>query len=93
MEFTCGEWGRQEYGYDARGRLLSVSEGGQEVELYAYDAAGNVLRKTVRGRTTTFAYDGANQLVSSECGDARTEYAYDAAGRLVREGNRTYRYG
>ena len=84
---------RQEYAYDARGRLLSVREGGEEVERYAYDRAGNVLWKTVRGRTTEYAYDGANQLVSSVCGGVRTEYAYDAAGRLVREGNRTYRYG
>ena len=84
---------RQDYGYDRRGRLVAVREGGADVERYAYDAAGNVVRRTVRGRTTTFAFDAANQLVSSTCGGVTTRYAYDAAGRLVREGDRTYRYG
>ena len=84
---------RQDYGYDRRGRLVAVREDGADVERYAYDAAGNVVRRTVRGRTTTFAFDAANQLVSSTCGGVTTRYAYDAAGRLVREGDRAYRYG
>ena len=55
--------------------------------------AGNMLKKTVNGKTTTFAFDDANQLVSSTTDGVTTRYAYDAAGRMVREGNKTYRYG
>ena len=84
---------RQAYEYDARGRLLAVKEDGADVERYAYDRAGNMVRKTVRGKTTAFTFDGANQLVSSTTGGVTTRYAYDAAGRLVREGAKTYRYG
>ena len=84
---------RQAFAYDARGQLVAVREGGADVERYAYDPAGNMVRKTIRGKTTTFTFDGANQLVSSTCDGVTTRYAYDAAGRLVREGERTYRYG
>ena len=84
---------RQTYEYDGRGQLLAVKENGVHVERYAYDKAGNMLKKTIRGKTTTFAFDGANQLVSSTTDGVTTQYAYDAAGRLVKEGNKTYRYG
>ena len=84
---------RQTYEYDGRGQLLAVKENGVHVERYAYDKAGNMLKKTIRGKTTTFAFDGANQLVSSTTDGVTTKYAYDAAGRLVREGGKTYRYG
>lgn len=84
---------RQTYEYDACGQLLAVKEGGADAERYVYDRAGNMVRKTVRGRTTVFSFDGANQLVSSTVDGRTTQYAYDAAGRLVREGDRTYRYG
>ena len=84
---------RQAFAYDARGQLVAVRENGADVERYAYDRAGNMVRKTVRGKTTTFTFDGANQLVSSTTGGVTTQYAYDAAGRLVREGAKTYRYG
>ena len=84
---------RQAFAYDARGQLVAVREGGADVERYAYDPAGNMVRKTIRGKTTTFTFDGANQLVSSTCDGVTTRYAYDAAGRLVREGEKTYRYG
>ena len=77
---------------------------GNAVERYAYDKAGNMLKKTLRiGRgdspsrpqyqTTTFTFDDANQLVSSTTDGVTTRYTYDAAGRLVREGSKTYRYG
>ncbi len=84
---------RQAYEYDARGQLVAVKEGGADVERYAYDRAGNMVRKTVRGKTTAFTFDGANQLVSSTTDGVTTRYAYDAAGRLVREGAKTYHYG
>ena len=96
---------RQTYEYDKKGQLLAVKDSdGNAVERYAYDKAGNMLKKTLRiGRgdspsrpqyqTTIFAFDDANQLVSSTTDGVTTRYAYDAAGRMVREGNKTYRYG
>ena len=99
---------RQTYEYDGRGQLLAVKENGVHVERYAYDKAGNMLKKKIlrSGRagaprtpqsddyiTTTFTFDDANQLVSSTTDGVTTRYAYDAAGRLVKEGSRTYRYG
>ena len=59
-----------------------------------YDPAGNILSKTVAGRTTTYTYDKANQLVSSKTADGKvTKYEYDAAGRMVKEGEKTFAYG
>ena len=85
---------RQTYEYDKKGQLLAVKDAdGNAVERYAYDKAGNMLRKAVGGKTTTFTFDDANQLVSSTTDGVTTRYAYDAAGRLVKEGSRTYTYG
>jgi RHS repeat-associated protein len=85
---------RQTYAYDKKGQLLAVKDAeGNAVERYAYDKAGNMLKKTVGGKTTTFTFDDANQLVSSTTDGVTTFYSYDAAGRLVTEGNKTYRYG
>ena len=85
---------RQTYAYDGRGQLLAVKNAdGSDAERYAYDKAGNMLKKRVNGKTTTFTFDDANQLVSSTTDGVTTRYAYDAAGRMVREGSKTYRYG
>jgi len=89
--------------------MLAVKNAdGSDAERYAYDKAGNMVKKMIlrAGRavstkppqsedyqTTTFAFDGANQLVSSTTDGVTTKYAYDAAGRLVKEGTKTYRYG
>ena len=84
---------RQNYKYDKKGQLLGVCDGkGNVVEEYVYDPAGNILKKTIQGRTTTYKYDKANQLVSSECNGKVTKYEYDAAGRLVKEGDKVYSY-
>ena len=100
---------RQTYEYDKKGQLLAVKDSdGNAVERYAYDKAGNMLKKQIlrSGRagaprtpqsddyiTTTFTFDDANQLVSSTTDGVTTRYTYDAAGRLVREGNKRYTYG
>ena len=85
---------RHTYEYDGRGQLLAVRNAdGSDAERYAYDKAGNMVKKIVGGRTTTFTFDGANQLVSSTTDGVTTKYAYDAAGRLVKEGTKAYRYG
>ena len=74
----------QKYTYDRRGQLLQVADAqGRVRESYVYDPAGNILQKTVDGKTTQYTYDKANQLVSSTCGEKTKYFAYDAAGRLV----------
>ena len=76
-----------------RFKLLGVyDDKGNAIEEYVYDPAGNILKKTVQGKTTTYKYDKANQLVSSECNGKVTKYEYDAAGRLVKEGDKEYHY-
>ena len=84
----------QHYSYDKKGQLTAVVDFAthEVVEQYVYDPAGNILRKTVNGRTTVYTYDRANQLVSSECNGKISKYEYDAAGRLVKEGKRSYSY-
>ena len=84
----------QMYSYDKRGQLLRVAGlQGKVAEQYVYDPAGNILSKTIDGKTTTFMYDKANQLVSSTCDGKVTKYQYDAAGRLIQEGDKSYSYG
>jgi len=86
---------RSDFEYDAKGQLLTVRDAktGELREKYTYDPAGNILSKTVYGKTTTYTYDAANQLVSAIVHDTKTSYAYDAAGRLIRAGSKSYRYG
>ena len=84
----------QMYSYDKRGQLLRVADlQGNIAEQYVYDPAGNILSKTIDGKTTTYTYDKANQLVSSTCDGKVTKYQYDAAGRLIQEGSKNYEYG
>ena len=84
----------QMYFCDKRGQLLRVADmQGNVAECYVYDPAGNILSKTIDGKTTTYTYDKANQLVSSTCNGKVTHYAYDAAGRLIKEGDKSYAYG
>ena len=84
----------QMYKYDKRGQLLQVADmQGNVAEKYVYDPAGNILSKTIAGKTTSYTYDKANQLVSSVCDGKTTHYEYDAAGRMVKEGGKSYEYG
>lgn len=81
------------YRHDPKGQLIAVMNEANQCERYVYDPAGNILSKTVRGRTTHFTYDKANQLVSMDDPCATIQYSYDGAGRMVREGEREYQYG
>ena len=84
---------RINYEYDLRGQLLSVKDtNGKVLESYTYDKVGNILSKTVNGKTTTYTYDKANQLISSTTDGKTTNYKYDAAGRMIQAGSKTYRY-
>ncbi|WP_145234608.1 putative Ig domain-containing protein [Urbifossiella limnaea] len=77
------------YGYDALGRLDTLSADGEGVLAdYDYDAAGRLATKTLgNGVYTTYAYDAAGNvehLVNYLPGGAvlsRFDYGYDASGR------------
>jgi RHS repeat-associated protein len=68
--------------------LTSVSTngpGGQAVDTYRYDAAGNTLARTVGGTGQTLDWDSEGRLSSISTAGATTSFSYDADGsRLLR---------
>jgi RHS repeat-associated protein len=73
------------YGYDARGRLVSISQGSgadTRTTTLTYDPEGYLDTLTdALGRTVSFAYDGAGRVTSQTLPDGRViDYAYDAKG-------------
>ena len=48
--------------------------------VYAYDANGNQITKTVEGKTETNTYDGLNQLIGFNDGETTASYKYNASG-------------
>jgi RHS repeat-associated protein len=75
------------YAYDTRGRLLSLSTGG-EVSTYAYTPSGQIAGATLPGgRAIAYQYDAAQRLIgTSDNGGNRIAYTLDAMGnRTVEE--------
>lgn len=62
-------------GYDLRGRLASVAHPGQGTTSYAYDNAGQRVRKSSSTGTVAFVYDLQGHLLGE----------YDASGNAIRE--------
>lgn len=79
------------YAYDARGRLITVTEGAPgataRVTRYAYDAAGELSQTTSpEGRTLAYTYDAAHQLIGVTDGlGNRVTYAYDSRGHRTHD--------
>lgn len=75
------------YAYDKKGQLTAVLDilTNKPVKQYVCDPVGNMLIKTVNGKTTTYKYDAANQPVTSMTDGKERNYKYDAAGRLVQK--------
>lgn len=64
-------WG---YGYNGRGQLTVLQQGGSTVATYVYDAAARRIAKTVGSATTRYAY-GPNGLLG-EYGAASRDYVW-----------------
>jgi len=71
------------YSYDPQDRVSKVTKSGDSkaTETYAHDAAGNVVKQTVGGTTTTHRYD-RNRLLTSTAEGVSSSYNYDPLGRL-----------
>ena len=76
------ESGTYAYGYDALGRLSSVSKDGQSLRTYEYDAFGNRSLLREGGRETSYVYNALNQLLSRADAVDEETYTYDRRGNL-----------
>ena len=74
------------YAYDVRGQLLEEQRNGASV-CYAYDKAGNRIRKTDAQGETRYLYNEKNQLIAEESPADRKQFSYDRQGSIIEEKN------
>ena len=74
------------YNYDVRGQLLEERRNGTSV-CYAYDKAGNRIRKTDAQGEIRYLYNAKNQLVEEESPADRKQFSYDRQGGIIEEKN------
>ena len=74
------------YNYDVRGQLLEERRNGASVS-YAYDKAGNRIRKTDAQGEIRYLYNAKNQLIAEESPADRKQFSYDRQGGIIEEKN------
>ena len=74
------------YNYDVRGQLLEERRNGASV-CYAYDKAGNRIRKTDVQGEIRYLYNEKNQLIEEESPADRKQFSYDRQGGIIEEKN------
>ena len=74
------------YAYDVRGQLPEERRNGASV-CYAYDKAGNRIRKTDAQGEIRYLYNEKNQLVEEESPGDRKQFSYDRQGGIIEEKN------
>ena len=74
------------YAYDVRGQLLEERRNGASVS-YAYDKAGNRIRKTDVQGEIRYLYNEKNQLIAEESPADRKQFSYDRQGGIIEEKN------
>ena len=74
-----------QYGYDALGRQIALTNALNQVTLFAYDANGNQTNVVdALNRTNSYVYDALNRRVTAIYPDTtRESYGYDGLGRKV----------
>jgi len=74
--------------YDVRGQLLEEKRNGESVQ-YAYDKAGNRVKKTDAEGEIRYFYNAKNQLLREEAEDTEKQFTYDRQGGIIEEINQS----
>jgi len=72
------------YRYDVRGQLLEERRNGASV-CYAYDRAGNRIRKTDEKGELHYLYNEKNQLMQEVGNEEAKRFTYDKQGGIIKE--------
>ncbi len=87
MQMTAGSSALDiSYGYDVRGQLLEERRNDASVR-YAYDKAGNRVRKTDARGEIRYFYNAKNQLLREETEGTEKQFTYDRQGGIIEETN------
>lgn len=79
------------YSYDTNDRLIQESRSSGGSIAYAWDANGNLIKKTEAGQVTLYAWDAENRLIEVKRGATEAgavvvaSYLYDADGNRVQK--------
>ncbi|MDR3692036.1 MAG: RHS repeat-associated core domain-containing protein [Fimbriimonas sp.] len=81
--FASGAY--DQFGYDNRDRTVSLTHRNSAGSIlsqdsYSYDAASNIISKTVDTLTTNYTYDPVDQLLSENNAGYSASYSYDSNG-------------
>ena len=85
-----GETVKSTYVYDKLGQLAAFTKSDGYAESYAYDAAGNMLQKTVNTQKLAMTYDAANELKTMTGTGGKIDYTYDLNGNLTQKTMASY---
>ena len=77
------------YRYDVRGQLLEERRNGASV-CYAYDRAGNRIRKTDEKGELHYLYNEKNQLMQEVGNEGAKRFTYDKQGGIIKEESLTW---
>lgn len=66
------------YEYNNYNQLIRAGE-----TYFFYDASGNLIKKTSKGKETLFGYNATGKLISYEKGKDKVIFAYDGEGRRI----------
>ncbi len=87
MQMTAGSGALDiSYDYDVRGQLLEERRNDASVR-YAYDKAGNRVKKTDSRGEIRYLYNAKNQLLREETEDTEKQFTYDRQGGIIKETN------
>ncbi|KAF0145269.1 MAG: YD repeat-containing protein [Nitrospirae bacterium] len=83
--YAGNQWIAYNFVYDAKGRLVAVTDSNGRVITYQYDSMGNRISMTTsEGKIITYKYDASNRLIEIASEGQIFIFAYDTLGRRIK---------